>query len=310
MFIKKNIKNIIRISIFVIIIFILFIRLRDENLKQYFTIFFNFNFILISFIALSLLSITSILRWKIILEIISDKNILLKSLFKPGYYSYLSDQINIIGFFASRSVYIPKNINLSTSLLSSLIEKISSFCTKGIFCVPGLIFIYLNIESFFIKNYLNLILLIFIFLIIFLFLIFFSKIINYLKIIMHKYNFSTNFNKKNIFLLIIYSVLIQIIIQNLMYYIHIQFDTSIPYSVFYLLASVSFFASSLPISISQWGLREVSFFIVFSSFIEGNILIITSLIYGATVLFYFIFCNIVILISDIIFKFFQKSKSN
>ena len=152
---NKFIKNTIRISIFLIILIILFFRLRDESFKEYIILFLNYKFVFNTFLILSTLSLISILRWKIILQTISNKNIIFRDLFKPAYYSYLSDQINVLGFFASRTVYIPKNINISTSIFSSLIEKIFSFLTRAIFCIPGLLFIYLNIENFNIKTYIN-----------------------------------------------------------------------------------------------------------------------------------------------------------
>ena len=138
-------------------------------------------------------------------------------------------------------------------------------------------------------------------------LIFTNKIKGFIKKFLNKYKIHSNLNKKQVFLLIIFSFLIQITILNLTFYIHMQLNSNLSYIVFYLLASVSFFASSMPISISQWGLREVSFFIVFSSFVEGNILIIT-LIYGVTILIYFVICNCAIFSTDIIVTF--KNKNN
>tara|TARA_B100000989_G_C19503790_1_gene455508 strand:- start:783 stop:1715 length:933 start_codon:yes stop_codon:yes gene_type:complete len=305
---NKFVKNIIRTSIFLIILIILFFRLRDENFKEYIILFLNYKFVFNTFLILSILSVISILRWKIILQTISNKNIFFRDLFKPAYYSYLSDQINVLGFFASRTVYIPKNINISTSIFSSLIEKISSFFTKAIFCIPGVLFIYLSIENFNIKTYLNILIILSFFCIIILIFIFFNRIASYLRNIYAKYNFYSNFTKSKVSLLILYSFLIQIVILNLTFYIHIHLNNNLSYTVFYLLASVSFFVSSMPISVSQWGLREVSFFIVFSSFVEGNELIITSLIYGFTVLFYFLFCNCTILISDLTLNLFQFIK--
>lgn len=307
---NKYIQNIIRISIFIIILFILFFKLRNEDFNNYLFLFSNFKFIFYSFLLLTFLSIVSILRWKIILEILSQKKIKIKSLIKPGYYSYLSDQINILGFFASRSVYTPDKISIKTSLLSAVIEKVLSFFTKGLFCIPGLLFIYLNIESFYLKNYLSQILIVSFFLFILFILIFTNKIKGYIKKFLNKYKIHSNLNKKQVFLLIIFSFLIQITILNLTFYIHMQLNSNLSYIVFYLLASVSFFASSMPISISQWGLREVSFFIVFSSFVEGNILIITSLIYGVTILIYFVICNCAIFSTDIIQNIFKKIKNN
>jgi len=272
---NKSFHTIFKIITFVSVIYILTQKLSYENVIKSFDFNSNiFLFLFLIFLTRSVSMIFSFLRWQNLLYSKNKNLVLFKDLIAPLLYSELTLQFGFLGQVFSRAVLTKKNIDLNLIVSSTVVEKIISAIL--------LIFLSFITLSFYLLIFgLNNLVLIFSYIIIGIFIViliavfFFIeknsfKISEYVnRIIIIKY-FSHYFKISSIKLSFVYSLAIQILGLLTLFLTSLIFNLNFSFLQFVLLMPLALLVVNIPITLFQFGWRELVFIFVFNALLMTN----------------------------------------
>lgn len=262
---NKSIQFLFKLSIFIVIIYILsrdltyYKILEKINFSENFAFFFGIVFILIF-----LINFLILIRWHILINKLNDSKISIYKLINPVIYGIFLSEFSFIGAFISRTfLLLPLNVNIKNILISTFYEKILSFIFLFLFITPSLIFLFLRDTQIYVG--LSLYLIYFSTIIIFFGIL---VLINYKSVLKYvlKINAINNLIKskkilsiENLKLPIVITLLIQFINYLCLFLVPSFFSFELNMFNYALLLPLLIFFSSIPLTISDWGWREIIF---------------------------------------------------
>ena len=262
---NKSVQFLFKLTIFLVIIYILskdlsYYRILEKiNFSQDFLIYFLFVFFLIFIINFLIL-----IRWHILINKINETKISVYKLINPVIYGIFLSEFSFIGAFISRTfLLLPLNVNIKIILVSTFYEKVLSFIFLFIFILPSLIFLFFRDTQIYVG--LSLYLIYFLAIIPFIIVIILlnqKSITNYIlrisrikKLLQSKLILS--FDKLKIPILL--TLLIQLLNYLCLFLVPTFFNFELNMLNYSLLLPLLIFFSSIPITISDWGWREIIF---------------------------------------------------
>ena len=262
---NKQIQFLFKLSVFIIIIFILtrdlnyYKILEKINFSENFIFFFALVFVLIFSINFLIL-----IRWHILINKLNDTKISVYKLINPVIYGIFFGEFSFLGTFISRTfLLLPLKINIKNILISTFYEKVLSFLFLLIFIIPSILFLFFRDTQIYIGLSLYLIYFIFITIIFcFICLINYKVILNYVLEINTVNKFIKSgaiLSVKDLKLPMLLTLLIQFTGYFCLLLIPAFFSFELNLFNYALLLPLLMFFSSIPITISDWGWREIIF---------------------------------------------------
>ena len=265
---NKKIQNFIKILIFILIISYLYFnvdfttifRNLSFNLKTFYLILFVFGI-------RTIVTILIVMRWFFLINLTTDNNISYKIITGPTIYSILASELFFFGFLSRSIISLTHNIKFSNVISSTIVEKFFSAYFMGILALASFIITFYFTSIFFFINefIIYLVILVLIFSLIFPLFLFTIKRFK-------KFNFLLNFyiikifsyytNWKDLYKPFIASSLIQLFnffgLLAMPYIIGINFQ----FIEYALLLPIIIFLAAIPVSVTEWGWRELIFIII------------------------------------------------
>lgn len=262
---NKKVQFYIKLFFFLIILYLLYNNIDFNFLLELIKIDNNFFYFFVIIILVRLIVIFLMsLRWNLLINISNNTKFYLKNTLGSLLYSNLASEFFFFGILARSSLKITEGVNIKNIASSVLIEKILSTYFLLIISIIFFIIFLISYENDLIK-YRNLLIMLSIFSIFFVtvFLFVYEKLLKFsllkkLYFFLH-YFFGNLLFAKRLKTPFIFSALIHIVTILQIIFIVFMLNFDIDLYKFTLLLPITLLIAAIPVTISEWGWRELIF---------------------------------------------------